>query len=148
MNRRYSAREVAHHIVDLCARESEPVSNLQLQKILYFVQQQYARETGGLLFDDSFEAWQYGPVQPGVYREYASLGGAKIRKVYGGSVLASDATASCVVDSVTRRWRSQNPWRLVDATHVKGSPWDRTYRGGLGNHHVIDNAYFLDNAAV
>ena len=131
MDRRYSVREVAHHIVDLCARESEPISNLQLQKILYFVQQQYAWETGRLLFDDAFEAWQYGPVQPEVYREYASLGGAKIRKV---------------VDSVTRRWRSQNPWRLVDATHVKGSPWDRTYRGGLGNHRVIDNSYFLDNA--
>ncbi len=146
MDRRYSVREVAHHIVDLCARESEPISNLQLQKILYFVQQQYAWETGRLLFDDAFEAWQYGPVQPEVYREYASLGGAKIRKVYGTSLLASDEKATQVVVSVTRRGRSQNLWRLVDATHVKGSPWDRTYRGGLGNHPVIDNSYFLCNA--
>lgn len=144
MNCRYTAQDVAHYIVDLCAREGQPVSNLQLQKILYFVQQRYAQEAKKLLFEDEFEAWQYGPVIPGVYWEYASLGGARIRKVYDVAWFNFDTGITALIDSVTREWRNQNPWRLVDATHKKNSPWDRTFRGGAGNHHTINNAYFLD----
>ena len=59
---RYSATDVARYMVNLCIEEKSPVSNLQVQKILYFCQQEYYVKTGTPLFDDDFQAWQYGPV--------------------------------------------------------------------------------------
>lgn len=40
-------------------REQHPISNLQLQKILYYVQKAFL-QSGGIAFDDDIEAWQFG----------------------------------------------------------------------------------------
>lgn len=40
----YTAMEVAQHIIYLCASTGSPVSNLKLQKMLYFVQGIYAAQ--------------------------------------------------------------------------------------------------------
>ena len=55
---------LAKYIVQKCYQDGHPISNLQLQKILYFLQIMYGRSTEGkeLLFQDDFEAWPYGPV--------------------------------------------------------------------------------------
>ena len=62
---RYVALAVAKYILSL-----QPMTNLRLQKTLYFIQVAFllTRERG--IFDDEIEAWQYGPVVPSVYNEY------------------------------------------------------------------------------
>ena len=62
---RYVALAVAKYILSL-----RPMTNLRLQKTLYFIQVAFllTRERG--IFDDEIEAWQYGPVVPSVYNEY------------------------------------------------------------------------------
>ena len=37
----YSALNIAKYIIDKCTRERYPVSNLQLQKILYYIQREF-----------------------------------------------------------------------------------------------------------
>ena len=37
----YSALEIAKYIIDKCTKDRCPVSNLQLQKILYYVQREF-----------------------------------------------------------------------------------------------------------
>lgn len=60
------------------------ISNLYLQKLLYFLDIFYILDTrkhsknGKQLFNDEFEAWTYGPVLRDVYEEYKSFGGAHI----------------------------------------------------------------------
>ena len=34
----YETMEIAKYIITKCSRENEPLSNLQLQKIMYYVQ--------------------------------------------------------------------------------------------------------------
>lgn len=77
---KYTAREIAHYVIDTCTRDGRAISNLQLQKILYFVQLEYCKQAGSLLFADEFEAWQYGPVLPDVYDEYSFFGGMRVEK--------------------------------------------------------------------
>ena len=48
----YSAMEIAEYAVSRRYRHDTPISNLQLQKILYFLQVIHASETGELLFAD------------------------------------------------------------------------------------------------
>ena len=43
----YSAMEIAEYAVSRRYRHDTPISNLQLQKILYFLQVIHASETGG-----------------------------------------------------------------------------------------------------
>ena len=77
----YSAMEIAEYAVNRRYRHGTPISNLQLQKILYFLQVIYASETGELLFADQFEAWPYGPVIRDVYVEFSDCGGFPIKLI-------------------------------------------------------------------
>jgi uncharacterized phage-associated protein len=48
-----------------CGTDQHPISNLQLQKILYYIQKTFL-ENGMVAFDDEIEAWKFGPVVPAV----------------------------------------------------------------------------------
>lgn len=66
----YSAKSIASSLIRLSNEHKLWISNLKLQKILYFSWLEYYRKTGEHLFDDEFQAWKYGPVVPSVYYEY------------------------------------------------------------------------------
>ena len=50
---------------------SEPLNNLKLQRILYYIQGYYMSKYGHPLFPDEIHAWKFGPVVPNVYQEYS-----------------------------------------------------------------------------
>lgn len=55
----YDALDIAKYIVDKCTIEKCPITNLQLQKILYFLQKKYLIDYGNCLFNDEIQAWQF-----------------------------------------------------------------------------------------
>ena len=65
----YKAMELSTYIVSKCIKEDCPISNLQLQKILYYIQKAFL-DRGDRAFSDNIEAWQFGPVVPNVYRRH------------------------------------------------------------------------------
>ena len=67
----YSAQCVANFLINECNRQNVPITNLKLQKLLYFVQGEYVRSYNERLIDDDFYAWQLGPVVPEVYYKFA-----------------------------------------------------------------------------
>ena len=56
----YTAQEVARYVVNKCATEGHPISNLQLQKILYFLQVGSIRAGHGIAFGDEMEPGSFG----------------------------------------------------------------------------------------
>lgn len=67
----YKAVDVARQMVKLSIENKLWITNLQLQKILYFTWMDYYEAYRIRLFDDRhFEAWKYGPVVGDVYYEY------------------------------------------------------------------------------
>ena len=62
----FSAHNVAIYIINWCLDHNVPITNLKLQKLLYFVQGEYSRVKGTRLIADDFYAWQLGPVVPNV----------------------------------------------------------------------------------
>lgn len=66
-----SAMDIARYIVHKCIDDGHPISNLQLQKILYFIQKDFLQKESRLAFSDSIEAWKFGPVVPEVYYHYS-----------------------------------------------------------------------------
>ena len=57
---------------------NQPVTNLKLQKILYFLNAIYLVKRSKPLVDATFEKWNYGPTIPDVYKEYRVNGGNNI----------------------------------------------------------------------
>ena len=40
----YKALDLANYIVDKCIKDDAPITNLQLQRILYFIQKDFPQE--------------------------------------------------------------------------------------------------------
>ena len=73
-----SAVELAWFIVRRCANRGFPISNLQLQKMLYFLQRAYLQERGVPLFQEKIVAWQFGPVVREVYYTFSTYSSLRI----------------------------------------------------------------------
>lgn len=131
----YPAIKIAKYVVAKCVRDASPISNLQLQKILYFVQREYVRQTGDPLFSDKIEAWQFGPVVKDVYYTYSVFGGSPIRFVDESIFLDSQVTS--IIDPIIEEKRALDPWTLVDLTHRPGGAWNQIFRNGAGNREEI-----------
>lgn len=122
----YSAIDIAHYIIDKCTKDNCPISNLQLQKILYFAQGEFYKKYHAPLFGDDIQAWQYGPVIPEVYNEFSSNGAATICDLFDTKI---DAETCNKLDPIIEKYRKESVWSLVERSHVKGGPWDTVYKG-------------------
>lgn len=128
----YRALDIAKYIINRCTDNGTPVTNLKLQKILYFVQGEYHQQTGSFLFDDNFLAWQFGPVVRGVYDEYCSYGASAIYEL--GTLILREKDKK-VIDEIIDRRRGQTAGALVAEAHRPGGAWDSVYNGS--NQTVI-----------
>jgi uncharacterized phage-associated protein len=111
----------------ICQARDWSITNLELQKMLYLGQMLHLGEHGERLVNGDFEAWDYGPVQPDVYREARAYGSSPIRFL-AGSVIASDeareATLAQIIDQLSKMTAGQ----LVSITHWKDGAWAKNYR--------------------
>lgn len=129
----YSALNIAKYIIDKCTKDRNPISNLQLQKILYYIQREFLQQ-GVMAFSEDIEAWQFGPVVPEVYKQYCGFGALPIRMRYVVTIQSSDKN---IINPIIEKKRILNPWDMVSDTHSSGKAWDLIYRGGLGDHQII-----------
>lgn len=74
----YSAYDVAHYIIQKFNEMNKAISNLKLQKVLYFIQAEFLVDINKPCFFEEIEAWDFGPVVPTVYRKYKIYGSANI----------------------------------------------------------------------
>lgn len=74
----FDATLVAEYVLTKYAEKDVSLSNLKLQKVLYFLQAEFLVRKGKTLFADRIEAWDIGPVVPAVYQKYRIFGGAGI----------------------------------------------------------------------
>lgn len=106
------------------------ITNLKLQKILYYIEGYYMARYGYSLYPALIEAWRFGPVLPSVYYEYAIFGAESIILSPAEEEEAIEAFDRNVIDdekkelinSVIRQKMDMDVWQLVDATH-KEEPW-------------------------
>lgn len=136
----YSALDIAKYIIDKCTKEDCPISNLQLQKILYYIQKAYLKKHE-YAFSDGIEAWQFGPVVPEVYYYFCGFGAMPITSRYEIQLENTQ-----IIDKITLEKRELNPWDLVEETHKKDGAWDRIYRAGQGNKVEIPVEYIMQEA--
>ena len=74
----YDPRAIANLMLDEADRRGWMITNLALQKLLYFAHGIHLTKEKQPLVSGYFEAWQYGPVHPAVYRAFKPSGAAPI----------------------------------------------------------------------
>lgn len=76
--------DLANHIIARAQNTKLGITNLQLQKVLYFtlidgLKQEIIDESWlSKQYDSNFFVWRYGPVVKTIYEKYSVYGGAKI----------------------------------------------------------------------
>jgi uncharacterized phage-associated protein len=133
-------RAVANYMLDVAALKGIAMTNLKLQKLLFFAHAISLTEHKTKLLSGNFEAWQYGPVHPTVYQAFKAAGPdpigfraesldpvSRVRKPL--PVLSESATRD-ICDRVVLQFGKMSAGRLVDVTHAVGGPW----------HHVVTSS--------
>ncbi len=129
----YDPRVVANLLLDIADRRKLGVSNLALQKLLYFAHGHFLIRTGKPLVKAAFEAWTYGPVHPAVYQAFKSEEERHIKSramgqnVITGAMVPLDAVDDPDVihqlEQVVWAYGHHSPGRLIDISHASKGPW-------------------------
>lgn len=120
-----TALDVAGYLIRLAAENDEnDLTNLKLQKVLYFAQGEYLCSTGIGLFEDDIEAWSYGPVVRSVYNAFKSCGAFPIS--FFDVKVSINELPSEIKDFLRGIWEKYGKYSafyLVSMTHMPGTPW-------------------------
>ena len=117
----------------ICEHGSWKITNLSLQKILYISQMLFMGENGSRLIDTDFEAWDYGPVSPEVYRRVRMFGANPIQDVFFFEPRPNDGLRESYLHNVSTHLAGKKAAELVAITHWTGGAWAKNYRpGALG----------------
>jgi len=124
----------------ICERGDWKVTNLQLQKILYLAQMVYMGQNDGRrLADASFEAWDYGPVEPSVYRKVRMFGAGAIQDVFHEARPFKDTDdRKALLVQICDDLLPRKAGELVEITHWKDGAWARHYESGIRGIPIPD----------
>jgi uncharacterized phage-associated protein len=138
----YPAKAIANEFLKLARKEGRTLTQMQLQKLVYFAYGWYLAITGQRLIDERIEAWQWGPVIPSIYKEFRRFGSSPVtdqaKKVmfrdgkaglFPVSVQSDnpneDAFALKVIKRVWDIYGKYSASALSNMTHAPNSPWTR-----------------------
>ena len=121
----YRADEIAAYIIDKSISDGNPVSNLKLQKLLYYVQAASLLRRNEVLFSDDIVAWRYGPVVKIVYNIYKYYSRDDINERTGQDHSNIDEESREIIDLVLEKKAKCSAIDLVEATHNE-QPWIET----------------------
>lgn len=118
------------------------LTNLKLQKLLYYAQGHYLGREGAPLFCDPIQAWAHGPVVPDVYHAFKRCGRGAIdaEAVLGSSFNWDDY--SDVHDHLMSVWNTYggySAWTLREKTH-REAPWIDAFEPDERSREITQDA--------
>jgi uncharacterized phage-associated protein len=141
----HDVRSIANLVLDLAAEEEREVSNLVINKVVFFLHANYLVEFGRPLVSAKVEAWNFGPVFRELYKEFKEYGDSPIRKRAGRLNPETGRREICAYDleleerlfleAVLKKHIRLSATALVALSHEKGGPWDQVW-----NHDTATNA--------
>lgn len=88
-----NACEVANFFVSRFQQAGDPLTNMKLQKLLYYAQGWHLALKGDALFDERIEAWPHGPVVPPVYGTFKHYRWNPITETVDDPTLSEDTVS-------------------------------------------------------
>ncbi len=127
----YKVLDIANKLLSHAANngEGELMSNMKLQKMLYYQQGFHLAYFNTPLFEENIEAWMYGPVVPCVY-EYFKGNGSRGLEPFTDEISLTE-TEEALFNEVFNVYSAFSASCLMNMTHQE-SPW-LTTNTGVGN---------------
>lgn len=127
-----SVYDVADFFIDFAKNdENDTITNLRLNKLLFFAQAWHLVKYDTPLFNDNIEAWDLGPVVPVIYQKYKDYNKNNIDSVSSG--YSTSNFTSEEIDTLTEViffYGRYSTTELVNQTHQENSPWKKVYEKG------------------
>lgn len=128
----YSVKALANAILEKAREKSIDITNLKMQKLVYFAQGFSLALLDRPLFSEEIQAWTYGPVIPVLYNELKRFGSMPLKGVIASHDIISekDEEALDLLDNVIERFGKLSAAELVELSHKPGSPWTLAWDKG------------------
>ena len=128
---KHTAREIAgYFLANVPDHVGDNLSNLKLQKLLYYAQGGHLALFGEPLFDDAIEAWTHGPVVPSLYHELKAYGAGALPVPDEFDFSTFDEQTRGLLDEIFAVYGQYSAWKLADMTHEE-FPCSATPRGAV-----------------
>lgn len=144
MSKPYHVLDICRYTINYSNKKQYGISNLKLQKLLYFIQAYFVALTDSHTpcFEERIEAWDFGPVVPVAYNEYKAYGSADIpyidsyidfdyNNMWNSRRISFDETCIAEEDrgliaAVIDQFSDYSSTDLVNLTH-RQAPWSKVY---------------------
>lgn len=135
-----NAINVAKYFLSKTLESDENITNLKLQKLLYYAQGYHLALFDNELFQEEIEAWTHGPVCPKIYHEFKEYGSNSIP--YTNMENFSECFTNeqlDFLDEVYNVFGQFSAWKLRDMTHEE-SPWinNKAFNGIISTDEMND----------
>jgi uncharacterized phage-associated protein len=123
-----TARQVSDYFIVVSHEVGDPISNLKLQKLLYYAQAWFLAFYDKPLFDENIEAWVHGPVVPPVYGQLKVSGLAWQPIMWAPDKPVFPESIEEHLIEVMERYGRFNAYQLELLTHSE-NPWRDARKG-------------------
>jgi len=137
-----SYKKVAEYFIALSNETENLITNLKLQKLIYYTQAWSLALNRRPLFSEDFEAWVHGPVLPSLYNEYKQFQWMPINKeTLSTEEISNDFPIQVkqLLKEVVDEYFGLTAYQLERLTHAE-EPWIKAREGvanGEPSHNVI-----------
>ena len=136
MEAKYTAEKIAEWFIHYAAADSGSgdLSNLKLQKLLYYAQGWCIALKGVLLFPDEIQAWSHGPVVKPLYHRFKHFesGDVTPEPASGFQWADIDSDTTDLLIEVWEKYAQYSAWKLRNMTHEE-SPWRDVFQPNVMN---------------
>ena len=135
----YEARKVTNLLLSRFDAQENELTNMKIQKLLYFIQGWSTLRYKNGLIRNHFEAWSHGPVIPSLYESLKSYGNRPVLSLLSHMDYSSGAESIIGYDnileahklfclSIAGKYCKKSASKLRRLSHELDGPWDRTLR--------------------
>lgn len=146
---KYSAMDIAnwflnynYQLREFEDEDTDDISNLKLQKLLYYADGCYLAIFDKQLFPEKIMAWKHGPVVEDVYYKFKNNGSSGISD-FSHENIEIDYDTRGLLEEVYDVFGKYSAWGLREMTH-KETPWKETKQSCEIDRNVIKD-YFKEH---
>ncbi|WP_342069905.1 Panacea domain-containing protein [Yoonia algicola] len=114
------------------------VSNLSMQKLLYLSHMLELGAGRDGIASHEFEAWDYGPVEPGLYHHLKAYGSSHVPNVFSSQPYTGEDQEYESITEVLQQLGDAPPSKLVAITHWDKGAWSKNYIPGMRRLSIPD----------
>ena len=126
----YPVETIANVFIDIAADNGMYLTNLKLQKLIYFAHGWYLAFTDNPLITDDVQSWKYGPVIPNLYRKFSKYGSSAIPKPESFTFRPYTDEEKEFLREIYNAYGQFSAWALSEMTH-KTLPWKNARRNEI-----------------